>query len=127
MKIKVYSIFFFAVLALYILRPVIPFIEYAVNKDNIAKNLCINRDKPKSCCEGKCHLKKELSKSDTSSETTTKNSTKKPQQKQINEFLKAQIRSYQSLEMSVIQYFPIVSGKEKDITSVIFVPPPYTC
>jgi hypothetical protein len=126
MKIKVYSIFFLAVLALYILRPVIPFIEYAVNKDYIAKNLCINRDKPKSCCEGKCHLKKELSKSDTSSETT-KDSTKKPQQKQINEFLKAQIRSCQSFETFVIQYFIVVSGKEKDITSSIFVPPPYTC
>jgi len=127
MKIKVYSIFFLAVLTLYILRPVIPFVEYAVNKDYIVKNLCINRDKPKSCCEGKCHLKKELSKSDTSSETTTKDSTKKPQQQQINEFLKTQIISYQSFEAFIFQHFLLVPGKEKDITSVVFVPPQYPC
>lgn len=36
------------------------FIGYEVNKDYIAKELCENKDKPKSCCEGSCFLKKEL-------------------------------------------------------------------
>ncbi|HEY1039464.1 MAG TPA: hypothetical protein VGF30_08680 [Bacteroidia bacterium] len=35
-------------------------IQFKINQDYIAKNLCINRAKPKSCCEGSCHLNKQL-------------------------------------------------------------------
>lgn len=35
-------------------------LEYQVNKDFIAKNLCINRAKPASCCQGKCYLNKKM-------------------------------------------------------------------
>ena len=34
--------------------------EYQVNKDFIAKNLCINRAKPSCCCQGKCYLNKKM-------------------------------------------------------------------
>ena len=34
--------------------------EYAINKDYIAKNLCINRKKPRLRCNGKCQLMKKL-------------------------------------------------------------------
>jgi hypothetical protein len=39
-------------------------LDFELNKDYIAKNLCENRDKPKSCCKGKCYLKKQLAKTD---------------------------------------------------------------
>ena len=35
-------------------------INYSINKNFIAKNLCENRNKPKMNCKGKCHLKKQL-------------------------------------------------------------------
>ena len=35
-------------------------LEYQVNKDFIAKNLCINRAKPSCCCQGKCYLNKKM-------------------------------------------------------------------
>ena len=35
-------------------------VNYVVNKNYIAKNLCENRAKPKMKCNGKCHLKKQL-------------------------------------------------------------------
>lgn len=35
---------------------------YELNKDYIAKNLCVNRDKPQMKCCGKCYLKKHLNK-----------------------------------------------------------------
>lgn len=44
------------------LRPIAPFVEYAVNYDYISKVLCINKDKPEMNCKGKCHLMKELEK-----------------------------------------------------------------
>ncbi|WP_262152751.1 hypothetical protein [Chryseobacterium foetidum] len=45
-----------------IIRPVLPFISYAVNYDYITKELCENKDKPELLCKGKCYLTKELAK-----------------------------------------------------------------
>lgn len=42
------------------LKPIVPYIEYAVNYDYISKVLCINKDKPEVLCNGKCHLSKKL-------------------------------------------------------------------
>jgi hypothetical protein len=35
-------------------------LEYQVNREFIAKNLCVNRAKPASCCAGKCYLNKKM-------------------------------------------------------------------
>lgn len=40
------------------IKPIIPFAEYAMNYDYIAKVLCINKEKPKMHCNGKCYLAK---------------------------------------------------------------------
>lgn len=42
------------------LRPIAPFVEYAINYDYISKVLCINKDKPELSCNGKCQLMKKL-------------------------------------------------------------------
>jgi len=34
--------------------------NYILNKDYIAKVLCVNKDRPEMSCEGKCHLMKQL-------------------------------------------------------------------
>lgn len=43
------------------IRPVLPLLNYAVNYDDIVKNVCIKRDIQNSTCKGKCFLGKELS------------------------------------------------------------------
>ena len=43
-----------------LLKPVLPVIDYVVNYEYITKVLCVNKDKPKMKCNGKCHLMKEL-------------------------------------------------------------------
>ncbi|MNF25778.1 hypothetical protein D3C85_398330 [compost metagenome] len=45
-----------------LVKPVLPVLEYVVNYEYISKVLCINKDKPKMHCNGKCHLMKELAK-----------------------------------------------------------------
>ncbi|TDE02101.1 hypothetical protein E0F91_13355 [Flavobacterium sandaracinum] len=45
-----------------LVKPVLPVLEYVVNYEYISKVLCINKDKPKMQCNGKCHLMKELAK-----------------------------------------------------------------
>ena len=52
-------------LTLYLLvlsRPLLPYLEFAINQDFIASVLCINREKPEVECGGKCHLTKQLQK-----------------------------------------------------------------
>jgi hypothetical protein len=44
------------------LKPVLPVLDYIVNYDYIAKELCENKAKPEMHCNGKCHLMKELAK-----------------------------------------------------------------
>ncbi|MCW3466309.1 hypothetical protein [Chitinophaga nivalis] len=43
-------------------------LDYYLNQSYIAKNLCINRDKPQLHCNGKCHLKKQLKEEDRRSQ-----------------------------------------------------------
>ena len=45
-----------------LIKPVLPVLEYVVNYEYVSKVLCINKDKPKMHCNGKCHLMKELAK-----------------------------------------------------------------
>lgn len=42
------------------LRPIAPFVEYAINYDYISKVLCINKGNPEMHCNGKCQLMKKL-------------------------------------------------------------------
>ncbi|MCD6066264.1 MAG: hypothetical protein K0S33_1090 [Bacteroidetes bacterium] len=39
-------------------------INFRANREYIAKNLCVNRKKPKSCCKGSCQLNKQLQEED---------------------------------------------------------------
>lgn len=56
------SIFYLTVMAFYILRPALPYIEYAVNHEYIATQLCIYKNIPNNMCQGQCHLQKALEK-----------------------------------------------------------------
>ena len=66
---KSFAIFFLCVYSLVLLKPLFPFVDYAINKEYIAKNLCENRNKPKLNCNGKCHLMKQLKKADANAPT----------------------------------------------------------
>ncbi|WP_147300487.1 hypothetical protein [Tenacibaculum gallaicum] len=59
-KLSIY--FFVALYMIAMLRPIAPFVEYAINYDYISKVLCINKDKPELNCNGKCQLMMELEK-----------------------------------------------------------------
>jgi len=60
LKIKISTYLFVFLYMIAMLRPIAPFVEYAINYDYIAKVLCINKDKPKLSCNGKCQLMKKL-------------------------------------------------------------------
>lgn len=90
---------FSAILLLFILifnifRYEIPYIQYAIFKDYIAENLCVNKDKPASCCEGKCFREKQVkvvNEADQEDNTSDKSLPVPSQNKEIKEFLFAKI------------------------------------
>lgn len=43
----------------------IALLDYRINKNYIAANLCVNRSLPRSCCRGKCWLNKQLQKEES--------------------------------------------------------------
>lgn len=67
------------------LKPIFPVIDYIVNYDYIAKELCENKAKPELKCNGKCQLMKELAKA--SEDEKPINSDKKENSKQEIEVL----------------------------------------
>jgi hypothetical protein len=50
-------------------------IDYTINKDYIAKNLCENRNRPTLHCNGKCQLIKKMALEDDQSNKTTSGSS----------------------------------------------------
>lgn len=35
-------------------------VNFELNREEIAKTLCVKKEEPKNCCQGSCHLKKQL-------------------------------------------------------------------
>ena len=44
-------------------QPIMPLIEYNLNKEYIVSALCENRDKPEMACGGKCYLESKIEES----------------------------------------------------------------
>lgn len=47
-------------------------VEFRINRDYIAKNLCVNRSRPSCCCKGKCYLNKKLAEDQSQQQTPGK-------------------------------------------------------
>ncbi len=62
---KATAIFLVILYTTAMLRPFMPFMEYALNYEYISTVLCENKDKPEMHCNGKCHLMKEVKKQKT--------------------------------------------------------------
>ncbi len=107
----------------YLARPILPYIEYAVFKDYIAKNLCVNRDKPKSCCQGKCHLKKQIEKSAEASDTEEKSSARKILSQEVQAFLISPVSIPKTTEINLPYWTSIEIIHTTQVVSSIFVPP----
>jgi len=125
MKTGIVSSFLLLVLGAYLIIPVIPVIDYLINKDYIAKTLCINKDKPKSCCKGKCHMVKQLQKTNKNTDNDPKNSNSRVQLKELNEFIISKACSY-TAEISSHTYFVYnIVTFDQLACSAIFVPPKF--
>jgi hypothetical protein len=123
MRTKTYSIFYLAIMAIYIIRPVMPYIEYAVNKDYIAKYLCVQKDIPDNCCQGKCYLHEQLKKNSEPIDANSDDNRKNTEIKKIEDHLKSEeiTASHFVKEISVLSFYNTVFIDS--YISFVFVPP----
>jgi hypothetical protein len=126
MRSGIISSFLLTVLTAYLIIPVLPVIDYLLHKDYIAKNLCVNRNKPHSCCKGKCYLVKQLKKTNTNTEGESKNTEKRIQLKDTDEFLAT--KTYKPvLQIDVVNYLIFNSSNVQLLAdNAIFVPPKFS-
>ncbi len=52
-------------------RGIVCWLEYKFNYNYIIRNLCVERNKPKNTCQGKCHLKQNLNNNEDDKENST--------------------------------------------------------
>ncbi len=71
------SILLFVVFSFHNMMKLSVITVYELNKEYIAQNLCVNKDKPELQCNGKCYLKKQLDKTDQNSKTDNKSNSLK--------------------------------------------------
>jgi hypothetical protein len=123
MRPKIYSVIYLSILIFYILRPVLPYIEYSILKDYIVKNLCINRDKAENTCDGKCFLDDQLKKSADPVDADKDNSKKTLPRTNVEDHLKTDevvttpFRKY----LTLTSFF--IPGILDSWSSLVFVPP----
>ncbi|MDN3596660.1 hypothetical protein [Zunongwangia endophytica] len=61
-----------------LVKPVFPVVDYVLNYDYIAKELCENKERPELACNGKCYLMQALAEaSEEESEQKKESSIKK--------------------------------------------------
>lgn len=93
------------------------YLKFSLNQTNIAKTLCENRTKPKSCCAGKCVLEKELKKEDKR-QSDLPSSIKEKNEKA--EIFSGSI-SYQVFQTSILQDMKFGSFKSELKTAILLV------
>ena len=112
-------------LVIYLLNPVklvFPYLNYAINFEYIASELCVNKEKIELNCKGSCHLTKELKKaSEDESKSTRTLFTQTPfEEAQLQQ---AYIFKPGELEISRNKY-PYIKERLLQSFSDKIVPPP---
>jgi hypothetical protein len=109
-----------------IFRYQIPYLQYNLCKDYIAKNLCIYKSQKNNCCHGKCYLKQQLKKikeSNGDRPTDHSNSNDKKQINEDKEFFRSLFQIPLPAEKTVILPVNIEACLLQGYNSTIFVPP----
>ena len=114
-------LFLFALTAQMFSKAVIVCSFYA-NQKYIATNLCENRTKPKSCCAGKCQLRKRLNKDTNEDKQSSERKASKESEVLSSKSFFYHIPTPISRELE-IAYQSSNDGKPIDISYSIFHPP----
>lgn len=96
--------------------------NFDINRDYIAKNLCINRNNPESSCKGKCFLKKKLAADESQQQPASKNSNQK--NLQLDLFLSKPLKIEALVAIKVIDHLSLYRFSDsQQFVKSIFQPP----
>lgn len=111
------------------LRPMLPYVEYAINKKHIAATLCVNQNKPELACNGQCYLMQQIKA--MAAEQESNSPVDVPPVVSVEEVLSAHIvDTFACCEQSTEQqptYRPDVSPHLTEVHIATPKPPPQPC
>jgi len=123
LRYRVFAIALLVMMVLNIFRYEIPYLQYDIFKDYIAKNLCVNKDKKDNCCQGKCFLNKQIKLTNENNTANENNNSKKLLNSEVKEFLSSHIIIPNAAEKTVSPQHFIEIFIISKIASSVFVPP----
>lgn len=113
------AIFLFTVIVIQTFSSYMMEADFYFNQDFIAKNLCVNRDKPMMHCNGKCYLSKKLKE-----EGKTQSPVSKTERLDVSPyFVPASYSSIDILCLNSTKYFNKDDNIISSFSSFIFHPP----
>ncbi len=97
------------------------YLSFKSNQKELAATVCVNKNKPKSCCAAKCYLDKELKKEDK----RQSDSPSALKDKSVKQELRSGFISYTCFQNSLIQsiLFSYLGILPEIIGSSVFHPP----
>jgi hypothetical protein len=101
------------------------YFNFKINQEVISKTLCVKKDEPDNCCQGKCQLKKELieeNKKENQSAARNNKEKKEIRNNLFSHFAKIRLITYQD---NFRYNIPIHLGKPNQTNSKVFHPPQY--
>ncbi len=122
MKIAI-SILLMILLTFQVLLKTVLVVEYSMNKAYIAATLCINRERPELCCEGKCYLQRSINKSNEAEQKTIPYSLKEKESVYcIHSF---DFNFFSSVLMNQLRVYPMhADAAVISVSRSVFHPPP---
>lgn len=127
---NVFVYFFIVLLNLPIAYTISSYLYWLNNLDHIQKELCVNRNNPKSKCKGKCHLSKVIKKNYEQENSTSKQNKVIPESNFVLIYLPTENFNFQrqieisSEESSVVFSYKTLQDKLLEFNSD---PPPKRC
>ena len=113
------------VLFFYLIRPVLPFIEYSINKEYISQNLCIKKNIPGNCCQGKCYLLEQIKKNSEPLNSNTDTNKKNGPDQKVEDHLPSEGISTIPIEKVSLLKFNYCLRIIEQFYSQLFVPPEF--
>lgn len=100
------------------------YISFKSNQKALAETVCVNKEKPKSCCQAKCYLDKEIKKEDGRQNNLPSSLKDKIEKTELlSGYLKFNFSTDSETEKAVFYYS---NGKTKSLSKKIFMPPKWS-
>jgi hypothetical protein len=97
----------------------IKYVNFKINQDYIANNLCVKKAEPDNCCKGKCQLEKELI--ETEKESTPKQLKEKFEENFLTDHSK--IIDFKNIGIKVAHFTPYSVLNSLGKFNSKFIPP----